>query len=198
MNLALFDFDGTITTRETFVDFINLAVPPNKLFLGKILLAPLVLGYKLGLVSVHTIRWAVARVGFHGMTQADAESAGAKFSNEFLPGLIREHAIEKMRWHQTRGDTVVVVSAGFDLYLRHWCQRHGVELICSSFEIEKGKLTGRYLGKQCVGKEKTRRILERYDNKSFAIAYAYGCTPEDLDMLGIADKKYYGWQEVTC
>ncbi|MGH8049983.1 MAG: HAD family hydrolase [Arenimonas sp.] len=197
MNLALFDFDGTITTRETFVDFINLAVPTKKLLLGKILLAPLVIGYKLGLVSVHTIRWAVAGIGFRGMTKTAAENAGAKFCNEFLPTVIREHAIEKMQWHKAQGDTVVVVSGGFDLYLKHWCQQYGVELICSALEVANGKLTGRYLGEQCVGKEKTRRIHEQYDIKSFAMVYAYGDTREDLDMLNIADKKYYGWQEVT-
>lgn len=197
MNLALFDFDGTITTRETFVDFINLAVPPKRLLLGKILLAPLVIGYKLGLVPVHTIRWAVARIGFHGMAVAAAESAGAKFCNEFLPTVIREHAIEKMQWHKAQGDTVAVVSGGFDLYLKHWCEQHDVGLICSRLETANGRLTGRYLGEQCVGTEKTRRIQERYDIKSYAMVYAYGDTREDLDMLNIADKKYYGWQEVT-
>lgn len=197
MNLALFDFDGTITTRETFVDFIHLAVPPRRLLLGKILLSPLVIGYKLGLIPVHALRRAVASIAFHGMTQNAAESAGIKFANEFLPTVIREHAIEKLQWHKAQGDTVVVVSGGFDLYLRHWCQHHGVELICSGLEIKNGKLTGRYLGKQCVGREKTRRIREHYDIKSFAVVYAYGDTREDLDMLSIADKKYYGWQEVT-
>ena len=197
MNLALFDFDGTITTRETFVDFIHLAVSPERLLLGKVLLAPLVIGYKLGLIPVHTIRWAVARIGFHGMLGNAAESAGRKFASEFLPTVIREHAIAKLQWHKAQGDTVVVVSGGFDLYLTHWCRHHGVELICSGLEIKNGKLTGRYLGDQCVGMEKTRRIHERYDIKSFAVVYAYGDTREDLDMLSIADKKYYGWQEVT-
>lgn len=197
MNLALFDFDGTITTRETFVDFINLAIPSKRLLFGKILLTPLVIGYKLGLVSVHTIRWAVAGVGFCGMAEADAQEAGAKFSSEFLPGVIREHAIEKLQWHKAQGDTIVVVSGGFDLYLKHWCQQHEVELICSGLEIKNGKLTGRYLGAQCVGKEKVRRIHEHYDIKRFAVVYAYGDTREDLDMLSIADKQYYGWQEVA-
>ena len=29
MNLALFDFDGTITTREMFADFMGQAVAPR-------------------------------------------------------------------------------------------------------------------------------------------------------------------------
>ena len=51
MNLALFDFDGTITTRETFGDFIRFAVPPRRRPLGTVVLGPLVMGYRRGLVS---------------------------------------------------------------------------------------------------------------------------------------------------
>jgi phosphoserine phosphatase len=43
MNLALFDFDGTITTREMLPDFFRLAIPSHRLFIGKILLAPLII-----------------------------------------------------------------------------------------------------------------------------------------------------------
>ena len=43
MNLALFDFDGTITTRETFRSFIEFAVPPRRRALGTALLLPVLL-----------------------------------------------------------------------------------------------------------------------------------------------------------
>ena len=51
MSLALFDFDGTITTHETMPDFVRQSVSRRRLLLGNLVLAPLVLGYKLGLVS---------------------------------------------------------------------------------------------------------------------------------------------------
>lgn len=56
MNLALFDFDGTITTRETYADFMQLAVAPRRLAFGKLLLAPLIVGYRLGLISATRAR----------------------------------------------------------------------------------------------------------------------------------------------
>ncbi|MBX3726794.1 MAG: hypothetical protein KF823_12860 [Xanthomonadales bacterium] len=46
MDLALFDFDGTITHRETMPDFLRAAVRPARLAVGKLLFAPLVLGSK--------------------------------------------------------------------------------------------------------------------------------------------------------
>jgi hypothetical protein len=40
MNLALFDFDGAITTREMYRDFIESAVPRSRLRIGSVLFAP--------------------------------------------------------------------------------------------------------------------------------------------------------------
>ncbi|ECP5059854.1 HAD family hydrolase, partial [Escherichia coli] len=51
MSLALFDFDGTITTRETMPDFVRRSVSRRRLLVGQLLLAPLVLGYKIGILS---------------------------------------------------------------------------------------------------------------------------------------------------
>ena len=44
-NLALFDFDGTITTRETMAAFMYRAVPARRQTWGRLLLAPWVAGY---------------------------------------------------------------------------------------------------------------------------------------------------------
>ncbi|WP_244579729.1 haloacid dehalogenase-like hydrolase, partial [Escherichia coli] len=77
-----------------------------------------------------------------------------------------------------------------------WCDSHGVELICSSLQQSDGILTGRYEGRQCVLTEKARLVRERYDLATYPTIYAYGDTPEDLDMLAIATKQYYQWQEV--
>ncbi|HEX5756108.1 MAG TPA: HAD family hydrolase, partial [Arenimonas sp.] len=59
MNLALFDFDGTISTREMFPDFVHYVVPPLRLSLGKLLLAPVIAGYKLGWVPGNFTRASI-------------------------------------------------------------------------------------------------------------------------------------------
>lgn len=105
-------------------------------------------------------------------------------------------AIPRIVWHRAQGHRIVVVSGGLDVYLAPWCEAQGVELICSSLQQENGVLTGRYEGRQCVLAEKARRVRERYDLQSFDEIYAYGDTPEDRDLLGLATRKYYRWQEV--
>ena len=60
MNLALFDFDGTITFKDSFAPFIRLALNHPDAPTGTIRLAPLVIGYKAGLVSATVAREKVS------------------------------------------------------------------------------------------------------------------------------------------
>lgn len=196
MNLALFDFDGTITTRETFPAFMRFAVAPRRLLLGTLLLAPLIAGYRLGVVPATRVRARIADVGFRGVAQAEVARAGEAFARDVLPALLRPEALRRIDWHRVRGDTVVVVSGGFDVYLSHWCRQHGLALVCSSLESVGGMLTGRYVGAQCVGAEKCRRVREVYDVDAFPVVYAYGDTAEDRAMLAMADEKYLRWQMI--
>jgi HAD superfamily hydrolase (TIGR01490 family) len=190
-NLALFDFDGTITTRETMADFMYHAVPRRRQAWGKLLLAPCVAGYRLGLVSGVAVRAAVVRVGFAGMPVGVLRRRGERFAAAVLPELLRAQAMERIRWHQRQGDTTVVVSGGLDAYLAPWCRAHGLALICSALEQREGRLTGRYLGAQCVGEEKARRVRAAYRLDGHERIFAYGDTHEDLPLLALAHHRFY-------
>ncbi|WP_267225541.1 HAD-IB family phosphatase [Dyella silvae] len=197
MNLALFDFDGTITTSEMFRPFLEFAVPPKRRILGGLLLAPIVAGYKLRMVPPNFIRACSVRLGLSGISASHAHERGRRFAQEVLACVLRDEALERIRWHKDQGDRVVVVSGGLDVYLSHWCRYHELELICSKLEIKGGRLTGRYDGLQCVSAEKSRRVMATYDLGTYPVIYAYGDTQEDLDLLRIAHRRYYRWQEVT-
>lgn len=191
VSLALFDFDGTLTERELFGAFLAGAVEPRRLAWGRALLAPLVLGYRAGLLSGTLVRAAAVRVGLGGADLAQVTEAGQRFAEDVLPGALRPMAMQRLRWHQARGDTVVVVSGAFDLYLLHWCRAQSVDLICSSLDSRDGRLTGRYRGAQCVGEEKARRVRQRYRLDDYAEVYAYGDTPEDHQLLALASRRWY-------
>jgi len=142
------------------------------------------------------VRAAIVRVGLSGLCAIRYQKLGAEFARSVLPGVVRTEMLERIRWHQERGDRVVVVSGAFDVYLDHWCKSHNLELICSSLEARHGRLTGKYSGKQCVRLEKARRVKSRYDLGNFTVVYAYGDTPEDAELLNLADRKFYRGKEV--
>jgi len=193
MDLALFDFDGTITDRETMPDFMVAAVRPKRLVAGKVLLLPLIVGYKLRIVPGTIIRAAICWFGFKGVPVAELESRAAEFARSVLPSTVRPEALKRIAWHKARGDRVVVVSGGLDLYLKHWTEAHGLELICSSLQERSGVFTGFYLGRQCVRAEKVRRVQALHSMQQFGKVFAYGDTPEDYDLLAFADEAYYRW-----
>lgn len=198
MSLALFDFDGTITTRETMPEFVRRSVGRRRLLVGWLLLAPLVLGYRVGIVSGTLVRRAIVRVAYSGIPASTLEAHGRDFAAEHLPHVLREEAMQRIAWHRAQGHRVVVVSGGLAAYLAPWCEAQGLELVCSSLQQSGGILTGRYDGRQCVMAEKARLVRERYDLAAYPVIYAYGDTPEDQDMLAIASRRYYRWREVDA
>ena len=195
MDLALFDFDGTITTRGTYPGFVRFAVRPGRKLVGSIILSPLLVGHRARLVSDRTIRAAMSRIGFWRDDQNRLRRLGEQYAREVLPDLIRPVALERIAWHKARGDVVVVVSASLDAYLEPWCWTLNVEVICTQLEGSDGLLTGRYAGGDCCGEAKARRIRERYALTDYGTIYAYGDT-EDREMLELADRKFIRWKEV--
>lgn len=192
-NLALFDFDGTITRRELFPDFIRSAISRRRWFWGRLLLSPWVVGYQLGLVSGTTIRAAIVRLAFSGVPRSEVEAKAREFAQNVIPTELRDQAMARIDWHRRRGDEIVVVSGALDLYLAPWCRTQNLKLICSSLAHQNGVLNGRYQGRQCVAEQKADRVRELYDLSRFERIYAYGDTQEDRQLLNLAHEAWFKW-----
>jgi HAD superfamily hydrolase (TIGR01490 family) len=197
-NLALFDFDGTITSSDTFAPFIVYAGEPARIAIGRVVLAPLIVAYKLRMLSATRMRRSAAHFVFRGRREAEVREAGREYSRTRLAEVLRPHALERIRWHQAQGDEVVVVSASLDVYLSDWCRQLDVDLICTELEAQQGVLTGRYRNGDCSGPEKAKRVRERYDLQRFGVVYAYGDTREDDALLRLASKRFYRWRELAA
>jgi phosphatidylglycerophosphatase C len=196
MALALFDFDGTITFKDSFGDFIAYAVGRRRFIAGIVLLSPMVFAHALGFIPNWRAKELFSTYFFRGWDAPSFIDLASKYSRERLPRIIRDIALDKIKWHKLKGDTVVVVSASIDLWLADWCGAHDLDLIATKLEMKDGLVTGRFLTRNCSGKEKVRRIEEQYTLKSFDHIYAYGDTPGDRAMLDLADEKYYRWERL--
>lgn len=194
MQLALFDFDGTITDREMFIPFLEHAVAPARLAFGKAVLAPLAIGYKLGLIGGSVPRAAAVRAGLAGTPVAKLRALARSYCEQVLPLVLRSKAMARIDWHRRQGHAVAVVTGGLELAIAPWCVQQGLDLIGSVLEERDGVLTGRYAGAQCVRAEKARRVRERYDLAAFEHVHAYGDTPEDGELLALAHTRVYRWQ----
>jgi HAD superfamily hydrolase (TIGR01490 family) len=196
MHLALFDFDHTITTVDTYGGFLRRIATPRQLSRAKWKVGPWLAGYRVGIVPAAGIRARVTRLAFTGRPAEEIETEGARYAAQALPQVLRAEMMHRIDAHQARGDTVVVVSGSLDAYLRPWCERHGLELICNRLESRDGKLTGRYHQGDC-GSDKVARIRARYDVDAWPRIHAYGDSREDCGMLALAHHRWYRGRQIA-
>ncbi len=191
MNLALFDFDGTLTERDSFAAFIRFAVGSRAFAEGLLRLSPVFLGYSMGVVSNNILKERVVDYFFGGWEYERFFSLAVEFGKVKLPRMLRRDAMKRIVWHLGRGDKVVVVSASLRCYLEGWCRAFGFDLIATRLEVDSGVITGRLKGNNCYGEEKAKKIRNRYNLSEYEKIYAYGNTRGDIPMLKLAHESYY-------
>ncbi|CAG2087312.1 HAD family hydrolase [Xanthomonas euroxanthea] len=190
MHLALFDFDHTITTCDSYARFLRKVATPAQLATAKWQVGPWVLGYRLGMVSAAALRARVTRIVFSDRRLDEVAAHGADFARTALPGVLRAEVMQRIDWHQAQGHEVVLVSASLDLYLQPWCAQHDLSLICNKLEHHAGVLSGRYADGDC-GPRKAAQIRLRYDLSQYECVHAYGDSREDKPMLALAQQRWY-------
>ena len=191
MNLALFDFDGTISYKDSLEDFIIYVFGKPRYYSGLIYLSPLLLAWKLKLIHSEKAKARLLAYFFKGWDETVFKKKAYRYSIDCLDQIIRAQAMKKIAWHKARGDEVVVVSASLRYWLEDWCPQQGISLIATELDFYQQKVTGQFAGKNCQGKEKVRRIQAVYDLSQFERIYAYGDSKGDCQMLSLAHEAYY-------
>ena len=152
---------------------------------------PFVIGYKLGIVSGHSIKEKFIAGFFKGQTMYSFSEEGKQYAIEKLNEIVRPKALERIKWHQEQGHEVVVVSASLNQWIEPWCKHLNIKCIATEIETDEDRITGRLKGKNCTGSEKVRRIKEVYASVDFEYIYAYGNSSGDKQLLEMANEKYF-------
>ena len=189
--IALFDFDGTITTDDSLLKFIRFVVGDRRFLLGLVVLSPMLVLYKLKLIPNYKAKQYMLSWFFKGMSKDAFLKVANEYSLVHIDKILRPKAIEKINWHKNQGHKVVVVSASIECWLRPWCEKNGLELLATKLEIKDDIVTGKLLSKNCYGVEKINRIKEIYNLKDFEYIYSYGDSSGDKEMLELAHEKFY-------
>lgn len=190
--LALFDFDGTLTNKDSFPAFLKFAVGKRKYWWGMCLISPFLGLYFLKLIPNHVAKMIVLRYFLEGWTIERLEKTGQAFSETVIPTILREQGLEKLRWHQSQGHRVFLISASVDWWIKPWAEAQGMELICTRMKQVDGIFTGEYDTPNCYGPEKLRRLKTRIPKlENYEAIYAYGDSKGDRELLSIASHPVY-------
>ena len=191
MNIAFFDFDGTVTSKVSLAEFIKFAVGKRRFYLGILATSPTLIAYKLKLLSNHAAKQIFFSHFFKNWASDHFHAIASEYSVNHLDEIIRKNAIEKMNWHKDNGDRVIVVSASIENWLAGWCDKNNVGLIATQIQESDHKITGNFSTKNCYGMEKVNRIRQTVNLADYDEVYAYGDSAGDKEMLQLADKSYY-------
>jgi phosphatidylglycerophosphatase C len=192
LTVAAFDFDGTLTTRDTFQAFVRQNSSGAGYAANLFLSTPKLILYAGGLAPNETHKMDVFARRFQGMPEAEFVGRARTFSLQSVPSLLRDAAIARLQFHHSQGHTIVIVSASLDAWIRPWAASVGIEHVLSSQAgIAHGKLTGGLLGPNCHGSEKVRRLTELFPDRSAYTLHAYGDSSGDRQLLEFADHAYY-------
>lgn len=191
--IAAFDFDGTITTRDTLLPFLIYTTGYLKTCYKLAKLSPILIKYLINLNSRQQTKEIVLTEFFKGMPLGEFERLGAAFADSaILKKMIKKKAYERIKWHQKQNHRCILISASIDTYLLPWSKKAGFDdLLCSQVEsTPEGIVTGLLKGSNCWGPEKMRRLDELIKEKNYVL-YAYGDSRGDQELLESADYAFY-------
>lgn len=190
-NIAFFDFDGTITTKDTLLEFIKFYRGTTAFYTGFLILSPVMVLFKVRLLANWKAKQIMLRYFIGNTDRAAFQRACDEFARTRIPALLRPEAIARLREHQAQGDTVVIVSASPENWIRVFSDSLPAQLIATQLEVAGDKITGNICGKNCFGPEKAERIRARFDLADYDQISAYGDSRGDREMLALSNRPYY-------
>lgn len=189
--VVAFDFDGTLTTRDSFTAFLAWRAGPLRYALGLLRLAPALVLYLLGR-DRGRLKAAAVREFLAGLSPARLADDAEAFAQSRLAALVRPDALIAWTSWKTSGAAMLIVTASPEILVEPFARRLGADgLIGTRLKIdENGRLTGALDGENCRGAEKARRIGVQFGT-DIVLAAAYGDTGGDREMLRMATVRGY-------
>ncbi len=192
--VAAFDFDGTITQRDTLLGFLRHVGGSGRTARALVTHSP---GLARGLrhdESRDTAKEAVLGDILRGRAEREVVEAGGRYA-ELLPSRFRPDIVERVRWHRDEGHELVIVSASLVYYLHPVAEALGVgHVIGVEMEVaDDGRLTGSLAKANVRAAQKEVRLREWLGNTGDSAddraleLWAYGNSSGDDQLLAMSD-----------
>lgn len=195
--IAAFDFDGTLTQRDSLMPFLARGLGWPRFLLALLKCSPWLVAFALRLVPNHVAKQKLMLATVKGQTAAQMDDWTSRWMAHDFPGQLQSWPMDRLAWHQQAGHCCVMVSASPDIYLKRVAQQLGFDaLLCTEMAVIDGRLTGLMKTPNCHGEQKVLR-LKAWTKQRFGldgaaeVGYAYGDTSGDKPMLRLATYAFY-------
>lgn len=184
--IVAFDFDGTLTVRDSFTQFLRWRAGPGGWAVGLVKMAKATAAYARDR-DRGAIKAASVKVFLKGVTRTELEADAARFADHIWPRFMRPDALDVWEDWGRRGAHRVIVTASPELTVAPFARRLGAEGLLGThltFDAQD-RLTGGFSSENCRGEEKVRRLKAAF-GPDLRLEAAYGDTSGDTEMLAIA------------
>lgn len=189
--LVLFDFDGTLTKRDTFPQFVFCSQGYLKGLSGFLIFSPYVFLFLFKLMDGAKLKEKLVAFYFKG----EKEEVLNRKGNAFIEKLTSENGfnidvLKKFENYKAQGNVICIVSASLDIWIKPFCDKHSTDYLCTELDYENGISNGKLKTLNCNGPEKAVRIKQKYNLTDFSSIIAYGNSSGDKAMFELANETH--------
>jgi len=187
--IVAFDFDGTLTIRDSFTTFLRWRAGAAGWAIGLAKMAPALAAY-ISDRDRGRIKAASVREFLHGLERTALESEAERYADQVWDRFMRPDALACWKAWGEKGAYRVIVTASPETTVAPFARRLGAEGLLGTQLVfdAQDRVTGAFVGENCRGEEKVRRLRAAYGD-DMTLAAAYGDTSGDTEMIAIAGEK---------
>ena len=185
-----FDFDGTLTKKDTMFMFLRFC-DPNRFAREFLLHMPIFTLLKFKLANAEKVKRHFIASVLKGRTEGFLNEKAQSFFEENYPDLIRENALEFINNMDREQTESYLVTASLDIWVKPFAEKFNMVLIATEAKFKDGIFTGNFKTPNCNGEEKVKRIKQVLCDKKFDKSIAFGDTSGDEAMLKYVNEGHF-------
>jgi HAD superfamily hydrolase (TIGR01490 family) len=186
--VAVFDFDGTITTQDSLWKFLKFSQSRARLYAGLLCISPVIILYLLKIISNDKAKELLFSCFFKRWSLQKFNSVCRQFSVQ-IEQMLRPDVLKILDKHKRNGHRIYIISASVENWIIPWAENHGIAgVLATQIEVDLSmRLTGKFKNKNCYGIEKVNRLSAILPDRKSYYLYAYGDSNGDKEMIDFAD-----------
>lgn len=183
--LAVFDLDGTLVRGDSFLPFMT-GFARSRQRIRPLVSLPFWVGlYAARLLPDHRAKQRVMISFLRGETRGTVSEYAAQFCERWIRPRLFDQVLSRLRWHQSEGHRVVLLSASPDVYVKVVGRMLGIdEVVCTRVCGSTESWDGSLAGPNCKGEQKIVQLCTHLAAATWpGESYAYGDSKSDLPVL---------------
>ena len=192
--IAIFDFDGTLSKRDTLLHFL-IEVSIGSFAQIKKNIFPTTKSFILYLLNSSKdydlkdrLKEAIFELFLTGKSLEEIEEISRHYAKRILTKKMHTPMVEKLNYHKSQGHSIMIISASPEIYIKYVAKLLEVDFVAGTkLEVNpQGILTGKILGRNCKRDEKRLRFEKQFPIRPNKI-WAYGNSEGDKELLSMAN-----------